>query len=51
MTPSLLAATTFSTRSDLLSNSIALPSRFLIRNTTGLSAGALTSLGWNWPLE
>ena len=48
---SVPAATTFSTRSDVLSNSMALASRFLTRNEIGLSAGALTWLGWNWPLE
>ena len=44
---SLLAATTFSTRSDLLSNSMALASRFFSRTVMGLSAGARSSLGWN----
>lgn len=39
MMPSLFAGATFATRSEVLSNSIALASRFVTRMTSGLRGG------------
>ncbi|UTD25641.1 hypothetical protein DB459_00670 [Bradyrhizobium sp. WD16] len=41
MMPSLFASATFATRSEVLSNSIALASRFVTRMTSGLRGASL----------